>query len=259
MNILNIIEDISKSDPEVYERLDSRRSMFKKAGQFAGKIALTTLPFTLGTMFNKAYGKPADVVLDTLNFALTLEYLESEFYTQGLAASGLIPTADRAIFQQIGKHEVAHVNFLKMAISGAGGTPVAKPAFDFSGAKGSNNGPYKDYLTNYQTFLALSQAFEDTGVRAYKGQAGNLITSNDVLTAALQIHSVEARHAAEVRRLRGVKGWITGKTTDIPTVQAVYNGEENTNQGGVTVANTEAFDEPLDKDAVLKIVGPFIV
>lgn len=260
MNILNIIDNISKADPEVYERLDSRRNMFKKAGQFAGKIALTTVPFTLGSMFNKAYGKPANVVLDALNFALTLEYLEAEFYTQGLAASGLIPSSDRAIFQQISKHENAHVIFLKAAITGAGGTPVAKPTFDFSGAKGSNNGPYKDYNTNYQTFLALSQAFEDTGVRAYKGQAGNLISNNDVLTAALQIHSVEARHAAEVRRLRGIKGWITGKDTGgIPGIQAVYNGEENTNQGGVTVANTEAFDEPLDMAAVLAIAGPFIV
>ena len=39
-----------------------------------------------------------------------------------------------------------------------------------------------------------------------------------VLTAALTIHSVEARHAAEVRRLRGNftdqapnQGWITGE------------------------------------------------
>jgi hypothetical protein len=52
----------------------------------------------------------------------------------------------------------------------------------------------------YAQFLALAQAFEDTGVRAYKGQAANLI-STDLLTAALQIH-VEARHASEVRRLR---------------------------------------------------------
>jgi hypothetical protein len=46
---------------------------------------------------------------------------------------------------------------------------------------------------------------------AYKGQATNLISTPDLLTAALQIHSVEARHASEVRRLRGLKGWITGK------------------------------------------------
>ena len=49
--------------------------------------------------------------------------------------------------------------------------------------------------------MSLAQAFEDTGVRAYKGQAKNLISTPDLLTAALQIHSVEARHAAAIRDL----------------------------------------------------------
>jgi hypothetical protein len=75
----------------------------------------------------------------------------------------------------------------------------SKPTFDFT------VGGAFDPFNNYTQFLALSQAFEDTGVRAYKGQATNLISTPDLLTAALQIHSVEARHASEVRRLRGLK------------------------------------------------------
>ena len=55
----------------------------------------------------------------------------------------------------------------------------------------------EDVFSNYKTFLAVSQALEDTGVRAYKGQAGNLKSSDEILTVALQIHSVEARHAAQ--------------------------------------------------------------
>ncbi len=260
MNILNIIDDLHKADPEAYEKLDSRRAMFGKAGNFAGKVALAAIPFALGSMFEKAFGKSKDVVLDTLNFALTLEFLESEFYNMGVAQSGLIPMADMAMFKQIQQHENAHVAFLKAAITSAGGTPVAKPNFDFSGgnAKGAGTGPYADYKTNYQTFLALSQAFEDTGVRAYKGQAGNLISNNAVLTAALQIHSVEARHAAQVRRLRGLKGWITGKENEIPSIQAVYDGEENNTQAGANAPNTAAFDEPLESAAVLAIAGQFI-
>ena len=78
----------------------------------------------------------------------------------------------------------------------AGGTPVAEPTFDFSGGKGSGNGPFANAFNDYSLFLAVAQTLEDTGVRAYKGQAGNLISSDDVLTAALRIHSVEARHAA---------------------------------------------------------------
>jgi rubrerythrin len=62
--------------------------------------------------------------------------------------------------------------------------------------------------------LALAQAFEDTGVRAYKGQAANLMSKPDLLTAALQIHSVEARHASEVRRLRGQKDGLLVKIVE---------------------------------------------
>ncbi|MGI9113912.1 MAG: ferritin-like domain-containing protein, partial [Chthoniobacterales bacterium] len=83
-------------------------------------------------------------------------------------------------------------------------------------------------FSNYRTFLELAQTFEDTGVAAYKGQATNLITSSKLLTAALRIHSVEARHAAEIRRLRGEKPW------------------------------TGAFDEPLSKEQVMARVSPFL-
>ncbi|MEO6528231.1 MAG: ferritin-like domain-containing protein [Gemmatimonadaceae bacterium] len=211
-------------------------------------------------------------VVDVLNFALTLEYLEAEFYVTGVGKPGLIPAADREIFTTIRDHEVAHVEYLKAAL---GAEAVAKPTFDFTAGNGSGNGPYADVFSNYATFKAVAQAFEDTGVRAYKGQAPALKPYSDVLTAALTIHSVEARHAAEVRRLRGNfsetspnEGWITGNMTDIPGTAAVYAGEENAVQGGVSVASitsvgldeiTEAFDEPLTKAQVLAIVDPFIV
>lgn len=133
-------------------------------------------------------------------------------------------------------------------------------------------------FTNYGTFLAVAQTFEDSGVRAYKGQATNLISNNDVLTAALNIHSVEARHTSQVRQMRkangfgDVKPWITLNQSGIASiaVQASYNGEENPTQAGVQIVNingqsvskkaaSEAFDEPMIKDQVLAIVKPFIV
>ncbi len=266
MNIIKIMQDISTIDPEVYQRINSRRSMFGSLGNFGTKAALAALPIAFGSMFKKAYGQSATSVTDVLNFALTLEYLEDEFYKNGLASPTAIPADVRPVFAQISKHETAHVKFLIAAISGAAGTPVAKPTFDFTA-----RGAFADVFTNPMTFMAVAQAFEDTGVRAYKGQAGNLISSNEVLTAALQIHSVEARHASEVRRLRGQKGWITGNSRgDLPAAtQAVYNGEENVAQGGVTdiktittapvSAITEGFDEPLTRDEVLAIASLFIV
>ena len=171
----------------------------------------------------------------------------------------------RAFFESVRDNEIAHVEFLKTAIQGAGGTPVAKPNFDFSAG-----GNFPTWNSDLQTFMALSQAFEDTGVRAYKGQAGNLAGNPAVLTSALQIHAVEARHASIVRRIRGLKGWITGGPEGemVPAAaEAVYAGEAEVVQAGVNIPNvakvsvdaaTEAFDEPLSKQAVLDIASLFI-
>ena len=258
MNIYKIIEEIEKTDSEVIERL-SRRDMFKQASSFGQKVAIAALPIAMGGMFKKAYGGTKESVTQVLNYALTLEYLEDEFYAKGLGAAGLIPADRRVIFDQVSKHEKSHVAFLKSVITSLSATPVSKPTFDFT-AKGA----YPDVFSNYQTFLALSQAFEDTGVRAYKGRAGELVGNKTVLTAALQIHSVEARHAAMVRSLRAEKGWITGNT-GLPA--AVYAGEDNVTQGSVNVTTlgynatiaSQAFDEPLAPDKVLAIAGLFIV
>jgi hypothetical protein len=153
------------------------------------------------------------------------------------------------------------VALLQNTITSLGGVPVPKPNFDFTAG-----GAYADVFSNYQTFLALSNAFEDTGVRAYKGQAVGLQGSGAVLTAALDIHSVEARHASEVRRLRGLKGWISNaEPNGLPA--AIYAGEDNTTEGGVNVTTitpvaavsiTEAFDETLTMAQVLAIASPFI-
>lgn len=285
MNFANILSEIQRLDPEVYERTSPRRSIIRN---WMPKIAATALPFALGSLFTKAYGKTNDTIIEVLNFALTLEYLESEFYKAAVMNAGSIGITGAALtaITTIRDHEVAHVAFLKSAITAAGATPVAMPTFDFSGGSssggpGTGNGPFKNALVNdYSLFLAVSQTFEDTGVRAYKGQAPNLMSDNDVLQAALQIHSVEARHASHIRQMRranggslvvgDVKPWITGNMSNInsPAVQPSYNGEENTMQGTVQItglggtsqnAASESFDEPLTKDQVLAIVDGFIV
>lgn len=273
MNIVRIINEIEKIDPEVYERLDGRRAAVKNLTNIGGKLALATVPLALGSLFTKAYGRTTAHIVPILNFALTLEYLEAEYYVQGIN-SGVVPTSmgDRIAIMLIRDHELAHVRILQDTIRSLGGTPVAKPTFDFTAG-----GTFADVFTNYATFLAVSQAFEDTGVRAYKGQATNLMDNNEILRAALRIHSVEARHAAHVREMRNrnfgvpVKPWITLNQSGIGAVaNAIYAGEERTNQGGVeiTMINgfnitredaSEAFDEPLTKEQVLAIVRPFIV
>lgn len=276
MNITNIISEIEKVDPELYERLDTRRSAMKNFAGIGGKIALAAVPLALGSMFQKAYAGTRgtlDTVIDILNYALTLEHLESDFYKAGMAASGLIPAGDTLTgIQLISTDEAEHVAFLTTAITNAGGVPVADVDHDFT-AKGT----FPDVFSNFETFLAVAQTFEDTGVRAYKGRAAELV-QNPYLTPALQIHSVEARHAAHIRGLRklygsgvgNVKPWITLNMSNINSsaVQPSYNGEELTVQAGVNIVNingfsisadaaSEAFDEPLTKDQVLAIVAPF--
>lgn len=278
MNLSNIIKEIEKVDPEVYERTDTRRSAMKSFAGIGGKIALAAVPLALGAMFQKAYAGTngiQDTVTDILNYALTLEYLEAEFYADGVAANGLIPAGDTLTgIQLIAKHEAEHVAFLKAAVTQAGGTPVAKPTFDFTAG-----GLFGNVFSNFETFLSVAQTFEDTGVRAYKGRAAEIVGGGDYLTAALRIHSVEARHAAHIRGLRkafgsgigNVKPWITGKMSGINStaVQPSYDGEELTTQATINIVNingfvisadaaSEAFDEPLTKDQVLAIVKPFI-
>jgi hypothetical protein len=265
-------------DDEIAGSMLNRRAALARGAKVSAIAAtglrIASVPVALSAFARKAFaqGGLPSVVVDVLNFALTLEYLEAEFYVTGVGAPGLIPTQDRLMFETIRDHEVAHVAYLKSTL---GAMAVAKPTFDFTAGNGSNSGPYADVFTNYATFTAVAQAFEDTGVRAYKGQAPALKPYDAVLTAALTIHSVEARHASEVRRLRGNftetaphEGWITRNVTDIPGTAAVYAGEENTVQGGVDVTSivsvgldevTEAFDEPLTKAEVLAIVDPFIV
>ena len=267
---LNLVDSI---DPDIRSAIDDRAGEIAQGAsvdsRIAALLALGSVPIALGALAKDVYGQAPSDVLDVLQFALLLEHLEAEFYTRGVAASGMIAAADLPLFTRIRDHEVVHVEALQGLITGKGATPAAKPGFDFT-AKGNLPG---FNFTQYETFKALAQAFEDTGVRAYKGQAGRLINDKPILSAALSIHSVEARHAAAVRKLRGFKGWITGSSrNDLPAfTQGIYDGEQNVTQGTATItslpeaannggvdAATEAFDEPLTKAQVTAIVTPFL-
>jgi hypothetical protein len=277
MNLFNILQEIERVDEEVYERLSVRRKAMQQFAGFGRKLAVVSVPFVFGSMFKKAYAQDSTAKVEgVLQFALTLEYLEAEFYSWAVSTSGLIPVGpELAAITAIRDHENLHVNFLKTTLQALDVTPADKPAFDFSGGKGSNTGPFANVFSDYDTFLALAQTFEDTGVRAYKGQTTELLGVKDILTAALNIHSAEARHAAHIRQMRKnrgatVKPWITGSDSGIVAdVQATYKGEETETQGGIKITGikgqdisvsiaTEAFDEPLTKDEVLAVVAPFI-
>ena len=268
MNLQNVLNEIEKVDGEVFDRLAhvSRRSLFSSLTK---KTVAVAAPAIVASMFTKAYGQSLPQnVKDVLNFALALEYLEWRFYDYGNNLT-MIPNTYKAAFEIIRRHELAHVQLLRGAL---GSSAIPEPSFDFTAG-----GIFPDVFSNFQTFAAVAQTFEDTGVRAYKGQAPNLQNAPAILQIALQIHAVESAHAANVRQLRRQKGWITGGTAAMSGLPAVVNGnyagEDNVVQGGVNLADallgsaigskitrdmiTEAFDEPLSKETVLALVKPF--
>ncbi|SFI78260.1 ferritin-like domain-containing protein [Myroides guanonis] len=273
MNILKLLDKLSND--KFFSTEASRLDAIKNMANFSSNVAIAAVPLGFGALISssaKAENSSDlkitsttlfdDKLIEALQLALTLEYLEDEYYRIGLDTSGLISSSDRTVFMQISKHETAHVAFLKSALNSLGETPVPKPTFDFTVS--GNFSPF----TDYNQFLVLAQAFEDTGVRAYKGQAGNVMGNKQILQAALQIHSVEARHASQVRRMRANKGWIElNHGGNMPeATYPVYAGEENVNQAGFNTATafgpeagSAAYDEILSGSDAATIAGLFIV
>jgi hypothetical protein len=167
------------------------------AGAFYGTAAVT--PFV-----SQALAETGGGDVEILNFALTLEYLETDFYTikgKSLALSGQA----KAYAQQFGAEEAEHVAALTAAIKSLGGKPVAKPKFAFP-------------ASSEKTFLALASVLENTGVGAYNGAAPSL-QSKQVLAAAGSIVQIEARHAAAIDLLIG-KSPTPSKGFDTPLSKA---------------------------------------
>lgn len=267
MSLLQLVNqiDVDKFEEEARDEFYTRKDAISKMGNWSKKLALSAIPLgALAAFSEPALAQSNGEPLSTLKFALTLEYLEATFYNK--AQDSGVYNQYSATFDEITKNENSHVNFLQAALSKAGAEVPQKPDFDFT-----LGGAYQPFEKTAQ-FLIFSQAFEDLGVRAYKGQAGDLL-GTPYLTKALRIHSVEARHASAVRRVRKLQGWIPGIQNDIvDDFQSVYEGdptENNVTQLGINVDDitpkvgrtsvTEAWDEPLNHDYVFNIAKLFIV
>lgn len=194
----------------------TRAAFLRKAG--IGGVAVVGGSTVLGSLARPAWaGDPGDNVsdVDVLNYALTLEYLEAEFYTQALGGAGTagVP-ASSARFSRgavnsakqlkgfggriqksayanlvaIRNHEIQHVQFLR---AGLGSAAVGPATFNFSSA-----------LKTVGSFLATARLLENTGVMAYDG-AIRYIDKGDYLQAGATIATVEARHASYLNLLNG--------------------------------------------------------
>jgi Ferritin-like domain len=163
----------------------SRGEVILKGALAAGAVYGT---FMVGPYVRKALAMSGGGDVEILNFALTLEYLESTFYEEAKTrakAKGKL----KGLITMLADDEKQHVEALTATIKQLGGKPVKEPKFDF---------PYSDTAG----FLKLARTFEDTGVSAYNG-AGPAISSKEVLGAAGAIVQVEARHAAAIRLQNG--------------------------------------------------------
>jgi len=165
--------------------------------------------------------------LKIVNYALTLEFLEAEFYKEVLASGQIKDKKIGELAKSILQNEQEHVDALTATAKKLGGTPAPKPKTKFQDV--ISGGP--------MMILATAATVENLGASAYLGQAGN-IKSKEILAAALAIHTVEARHAAALNFAagRGFKGKsaLEGQIPD------------------------GAFAKPMDMAAVLAAVKPFI-
>ena len=157
-----------------------------RAGFIVAAGAATAAAFGARAGSAHAQGLPASD-RDVLNYALVLEYLQAAFYTEAVRAKGLSGKPRRAARGRRRRRARARQGVPRPAGQAGGG----RPHFDFQGVTERN-----------EPFLKTAVAFEDLAVAAYKGQARR-IRSRAVLTSALGIHTVEARHAAWMRYLNG--------------------------------------------------------
>jgi len=170
-------------------------------------------------------GAKGDIAI--LNYALTLEFLEAEFYAKVIDSGIVKDKKVAAIATKFGETEQEHVDALKATITKLGGKPVSAPKTKFE----------ETIDKGLMTVLETAADVENLGAAAYLGAAGR-IKNKDVLAAALSIHSVEARHAAALNQLLGRgfggKGGLKGTLPD------------------------GAFAKGMDEASVLAAVKPFL-
>jgi hypothetical protein len=198
--------DVDGDVREAAEAAGFDRSTFLRNGALAGAGAVVGASvFGLPSIAQakiSTKNKSTKNDIKILNYALTLEYLEAAFYKAAVDQDQFASPELKQFAQVVAVHEKEHVDFLK---KGLGKAAVKAPKLDTSAVATA---------ISAQNFGATAKALEDAGVAAYAGQGPNIKTRAYV-TAALSIHSVEARHAAWIRYILG-GGAVGAKPADYP-------------------------------------------
>lgn len=186
--VINVPEASAFAQPR------TRQDFFKSLavagfGAAAGAAALTPRAFGSSHPGNGGGGGGGDVGI--ANFALTLEYLEAEYYATALE-TGLLSGKALAVIQALADHEQQHVDAIIALLNEVGATPVAKPEFTF---------PDSAYASQ-AAIIETATTLEPVGVGAYLG-AGPMIQEPSILAAAGSISVIEGEHLVAVLDLAG--------------------------------------------------------
>lgn len=188
---MDVDNAISESFDEAVDTSGLTRGAFlKRFAVGAGGLAVAGSVLAPAAAMG-ATRKSATEDLAILNYALTLEYLEAAFYSDAIK-NGKLNKVNYRFANVVGAHETAHVKAITATIKQLGGTPVAKPKFNF-----------KQTNRTDAIFMKTSLALEETGVPAFLGQVDSIMNPA-ILIAATRIATVEARHAAWMRNIMGV-------------------------------------------------------
>ena len=181
----------TSSDAPLLDATQRRRGFLKRSALLlAGASAPFLVPGTAGAE-DARVGQDIAV----LNYALTLERLEADFYVSGLERFGAADFSGFNIprlfdrLNEIRDHEVAHVATLTSVVKSLGGAPVTGGTFSFG-------------VSDARSFLRVAQVLENTGVSAYDGAVA-LIQTPSLQTAGATIATVEARHASFLNFVNG--------------------------------------------------------
>jgi hypothetical protein len=215
------LEDIDR-DGALHETLagavgETRAQFFRKA-VLGGAAAVAAFAAPAG-------GRELSSDIDLINFDLTFELMQVNFYLEALEM-GKLGAATTRWARIIGAHEQAHVEIMKDYL---GKRAIKKPFFDFQGV-----------TENEKAFTRTAVAMEDLTTALLAGQIERL-ESPALVSAFFSVITVEARHAAWVRHLQGVlpiaKALDASKS--VPAVANVINSTKFMKEDPVTWAQSK--------------------
>jgi hypothetical protein len=256
-------------EAEVVSRRDAITAAAGQSSKLIAALGIGAVPFALAALARSASAQTTTDLKDALQFCLLIAQLQSDLHLRAASPINFIPSADLSAMAGMRVQDSGQVQAIGALINSVNDTPANQPVFDWT-AKGAFPG-FSFASGQYATYQIIVQGLEDLGARAMKGQVARMTANTSAMSEMATYASVQGRHSAEIRRIRGKKAWVTTNSRDdLPAIfQPAYDGEEATTHNGfdssaLAAANgganpvSEAFDEPLTKAQAMVVIQPFL-